>query len=107
MRSERFEENKDLFFFFRRFLYNNADKTESRRQPNITQRRKEREREMEVEFIMDGSKRKREHHQPLFLLSLSLNARKKRMMRKTKDDPLEGYYTAIRMCTTDDKCISS
>ena len=51
---------------------------------------KKRKTERERSQVNNGRKRegkKREHHQLLFSLHNS-----KRMMGKTKDDPLEGYY---------------
>jgi hypothetical protein len=52
------------------------------------------EKEMEVKSIMDGSK-KMEHQQLFFSLSLDVQMR---MVRKTKDDLLEGYYCQLDAC---------
>jgi hypothetical protein len=49
---------------------------------------------MEVKSIMDGSK-KMEHQQLFFSLSLDVQMR---MVRKTKDDLLEGYYCQLDAC---------
>jgi hypothetical protein len=64
------ERREKRFILFRRFLYNNADKTGKWAIPEYNTMKGKREREMEVKSIMDGSEKKREHHQRLFVFSL-------------------------------------
>jgi hypothetical protein len=54
----------------------------------------EKKREMEVKSIMDGSEKKKGTPSTTFL---SLDVLKG-MMRKTKDDLLEGYYYQSDVC---------
>lgn len=65
------------------------------------------ESEMEVKSIMDGSEKKKGTPITTFCSFLMLKKKERgRMMRKTKDDLLEGYYSQSDVYITDDKCVS-